>query len=186
MDKAALRRELFARIRNLPQDVRAAHSAAIRALAAEDPGFRNAATVFTYLALPGEPDLNPLLADFPEKRWCVPRVVEDGSLAFHRISRIDEAVPGVLGILHPDPARHAAVAADEAECVFVPGVGFDPSTRARIGRGKGLYDRFLAQALAAASRPRLVGVLFSVQLAEVPAEAHDIPMDRLLSEAGWI
>lgn len=185
MDKGSLRRELFARIRNLPQGVRAAHSAAIRALAAEDPGFRNAATVFTYLALPGEPDLNPLLADFPEKRWCVPRVVA-GGLAFHRIARIDEAVPGVLGILHPDPARHAAVASDEAECVFVPGVGFDPTTRARIGRGKGLYDRFLAQALAAASRPRLVGVLFSVQLAEVPAEAHDIPMDRLLAETGWL
>ena len=31
----------------------------------------------------------------------------------------------------------------------------------------------------------MAGVLFSVQYAIIPVEAHDIPMDRLLSETGW-
>lgn len=185
MEKPALRRELFARLRALPLVERTRSSAAIRTWLAEDPAFIGATTVFAYLALPGEPDLGPLLEAYPGKRWCVSRVTEEDRLRFHHLPRLEEAFPGPLGIRQPDPSRHPEVEPTEADLILVPGVGFDPGTRARLGRGRGHYDRFLESALAGPKRPLIAGVLFSVQYTEITVERHDIPMDRLLSENGW-
>jgi 5-formyltetrahydrofolate cyclo-ligase len=185
MEKPALRRELFYRLRALPAEERTGASAAIRAFLEKDPDFIGATTVFAYLALPGEPDLGPLVDAWPGKRWCVSRVTEEDRLRFHHLPRLEEAFPGPLGIRQPDPSRHPEVEPTEADLILVPGVGFDPDTRARLGRGRGHYDRFLECALSGPKRPVLVGVLFSVQTAVIPVERHDIPMDRLLSENGW-
>ncbi len=186
MDKRTLRRELFARIRAIPAERRDARSAAICRSLAADPEFQTAGVVCGYLALSGEPDLSSLFCAVPGQRWAFPRVTEGAGLSFHELGRLSEAIPGGLGIREPDPSRHPEVDAGEPELILVPGVAFDPATRARLGRGRGHYDRFLAKALASARRPRLVGIAFSEQLAEVPAEAHDIPMDRLLTERGWL
>lgn len=185
MEKPALRRELFSRLRALSAEERAKASAAIRTRLEEDPAFIAATTVFAYLALPAEPDLGPLLTAHPGKRWCVSRVSEEDRLRFHHLPRLDEASPGLLGIRQPDPSRHPEVEPTEADLILVPGVGFDPGTRARLGRGRGHYDRFLECALSGLKRPVVAGVLFSVQYAEIPVASHDIPMDRLLSETGW-
>jgi 5-formyltetrahydrofolate cyclo-ligase len=185
MEKRALRRELFARLRALPAEERSDASTAIRARLEQDPAFIAATTVFAYLSLPAEPDLGPLLAAHPGKRWCVSRVTEQDRLCFHHLPRLEEASPGLLGIRQPDPSRHPEVEPTEADLILVPGVGFDPATRARLGRGRGHYDRFLEAALAGPKRPVLAGVLFSVQFGTIPVEPHDIPMDRLLSETGW-
>jgi 5-formyltetrahydrofolate cyclo-ligase len=185
MKKPALRRELFSRLRALPPEERARASAAIRTRLEQDPAFIAATTVFAYLALPAEPDLGPLLDAHTGKRWCVSLVTAQERLRFHHLPRVEEASPGLLGIRQPDPSRHPEVEPGEADLILVPGVGFDPVTRARIGRGRGHYDRFLEAALGAGARPILVGVHFAVQQAVVPIEPHDIPMDRLLSEVGW-
>ncbi len=78
-------------------------SAAIRTWLAEDPAFIGATTVFAYLALPGEPDLGPLLEAYPGKRWCVSRVTEEDRLRFHHLPRLEEAFPGPLGSGSPTP-----------------------------------------------------------------------------------
>ncbi len=181
MDKRALRKELFSRVRAMSAEARHAASAEIRRRLANDAEFQAAETVFAYLALPGEPDLAPLVAAFPRKRWAFSRVTAEDRLAFHRMTQTEEALAGAYGIHEPDAERHALLAAEDADLVLVPGVGFDPRTLARLGRGKGHYDRFLAGTSA-----RLVGVAFSTQLAELAAEPHDVPMHRLLTEAGWI
>lgn len=186
MDKPALRRELLSRLRALTAEERAARSASLRAALANDPWLRRARTVFAYLALPLEPDLAPLVGAIPGQRWAFPHVVGDGPLSFHLLPHAAEATPGALGILQPDPSRHPLVPVGEADLVLVPGLGFDPATRARLGRGKGHYDRFLSAALASTEPPGIVGVAFSEQLGPVPVEAHDVPMQRLLTDRGWI
>ncbi|MBR4936765.1 MAG: 5-formyltetrahydrofolate cyclo-ligase, partial [Bacteroidaceae bacterium] len=64
------------------------------------------------------------------------------------------------------------------DLVIAPGMAFDTAGR-RMGRGKGYYDRFLAQPeLANAYK---IGVCFPFQLLpEVPVDAHDICMDEVL------
>jgi 5-formyltetrahydrofolate cyclo-ligase len=61
--------------------------------------------------------------------------------------------------------------------LMVPGVGFDLSG-ARLGRGKGYYDRFLEQ-----SGALRIGIAWSGQIKEkIPVESHDCHMDFIITE----
>jgi 5-formyltetrahydrofolate cyclo-ligase len=67
------------------------------------------------------------------------------------------------------------------EVLIVPLVGFD-GARYRLGYGGGYYDRTLA---AATPRPRTIGVAVnSARLATIYPQAHDIPMDVVVTESG--
>ncbi|NLT71930.1 MAG: 5-formyltetrahydrofolate cyclo-ligase [Verrucomicrobiaceae bacterium] len=186
MDKSARRRECFDRIKALASEEKAAASARIREWLADFPLFREANTVFTYAALPGEPDPGALLRDFPEKTWAFPRVGKDDRLAFYEVRSEERLHRGALGISEPTPLPGRLLAPGAADLVLVPGVGFDPVSRIRLGRGKGHYDRYLSLVREQNPTATFVGVLFSVQLFPLRPEAHDIPMHRLLSEKGWI
>ncbi len=66
----------------------------------------------------------------------------------------------------------------EPTWLLVPGVGFD-RTGARLGRGRGFYDRYLE------SRDNVltIGLAAGFQLVEkVPVESHDSFMDYIITE----
>jgi 5-formyltetrahydrofolate cyclo-ligase len=96
-----------------------------------------------------------------------------------------EAVMGSHGILEPDPTRHPEASPLDADLFLIPGVGFDPVTGTRLGRGKGHYDRYLSVARIKPLPAERVGVAFSIQCLDLVPEDHDIAMDRIVSEAGW-
>lgn len=61
--------------------------------------------------------------------------------------------------------------------LFIPGVGFGLDG-SRLGRGKGYYDRYLAD-----SKALRLGVCWSEQLnQELPVESHDCRMDFIITE----
>ena len=61
--------------------------------------------------------------------------------------------------------------------LLIPGVGFDLSG-ARLGRGKGYYDRFLEN-----SKAIRIGIAWSGQLREmIPVDSHDCRMDFVITE----
>jgi 5-formyltetrahydrofolate cyclo-ligase len=63
------------------------------------------------------------------------------------------------------------------EWLLVPGVGFDLSG-ARLGRGKGFYDRYLQD-----KDVLTVGLAWSEQIVKkIPVEEHDIHMDYIITE----
>lgn len=65
---------------------------------------------------------------------------------------------------------------DLIDVAIVPGMAFDREGH-RLGRGKGYYDRFLAQL------PHIykIGICFPFQLVDkVPADVHDILMDEVI------
>lgn len=65
----------------------------------------------------------------------------------------------------------------EPKWFLVPGVGFDLSG-ARLGRGKGYYDRYLADA-----QYLKIGLAWTEQLVErIPVEQHDCFMDYIITE----
>src|SRR5690606_34681296 len=67
------------------------------------------------------------------------------------------------------------------DLVLVPLLGFD-AAGTRLGYGGGYYDRTLA---ALARKPRLVGLAFSDQeLPHIPRDAHDLPLDAVVTEEG--
>lgn len=182
MDKRARRRECFARIKALTVEEKAAHSAAIVEAVSRSSEFKKAETVFAYISLSGEPDLEKLFEKHPEKRWAFSRVDADGLLAFHSLKNRGELLLGKFGIYEPDPGRCPILSPDEAELILIPGVSFDPTSGARLGRGKGHYDRYLSQF---ENRRPLVGICFSTQVSELEPEPHDVPMDAIVTETGW-
>jgi 5-formyltetrahydrofolate cyclo-ligase len=67
--------------------------------------------------------------------------------------------------------------------LFVPCVGFTVKNQKsyRLGYGGGFYDRTLAQL---SPQPMTVGLAFDCGRADFEPEAHDMPLDLILTESG--
>ena len=69
----------------------------------------------------------------------------------------------------------------EPDVILMPLLGFD-SRGTRLGYGGGYYDRTLEKLR---KKPRLIGLAFAAQELEiVPREAHDVPLDMVITEQG--
>lgn len=177
MTKKELRKEMRALNRGLDPGVRAAVSAGIVARIERLPEFAESRTVGLFCALPDEPDLSPALERWrAAKRLVVPRVEGDAMRFFEYDPRT--LVTGAFGILEPGPDARLC-GPGEIDLLLVPGVAFT-ADGLRCGRGKGYYDRYLAQPDFRGLR---IGVCFAHQLVDaLPAEPHDIRMDGVIFE----
>lgn len=116
------------------------------------------------------------------KRIVVPYCV-DGELELFHLEDMDELAIGMYRILEPrDELRSVAakrVEVEELDLVMVPGVAFDRQG-ARMGHGKGYYDKLLEHARPDAP---LAALAFECQLfPSIPTQAHDIFMDKIITE----
>jgi 5-formyltetrahydrofolate cyclo-ligase len=135
-----------------------------------------------YWPMKSEMDTRPLMAALVEFGCVValPVVMGKGKpLLFRRWRPGLELKSGTFGLSEPG--------ADQPEIaprvVFVPLLGFDARGN-RIGWGAGFYDRTLAT-LRAKGPVTAVGVAYAAQeLAGVPADAHDQPLDWIATERG--
>jgi 5-formyltetrahydrofolate cyclo-ligase len=177
-EKNTHRTKLQAALRATLPEERAAWSAALRRRLQESETWRVSRTVMLFAALRYEPDLLPLLAE--EKRFVFPSLEND--LIVPRLADCAaDLTISPYGIREPDAARCAVVPPAEIDLVLIPGLGFSRDG-SRLGRGRGHYDRFLAVLPARTIR---CGVCFTCQVSDsLPAETHDIPMQRLLTEIG--
>lgn len=116
------------------------------------------------------------------KRIVVPYCVNNELELFH-LTGMEELAIGMYKILEPRPELRnlpeKRVPVHDLDLIMVPGVAFD-RTGARMGHGFGYYDKLLQHA-----RPDtpLVALAFACQLfPEVPTQAHDIFMDKIITE----
>jgi 5-formyltetrahydrofolate cyclo-ligase len=99
-----------------------------------------------------------------------------------RIDGFDELECGHYGIREPKAGLIRAVPQGEIDAVVIPAVAFDRQGH-RLGYGGGYYDRFLPDA----PRAMRIGVAFARQIvAEIPADLHDVTMDRIVTEREMI
>lgn len=117
------------------------------------------------------------------KKIVVPYCV-DGELELFWLEDMDELSIGMYKILEPREELRSLpekrVEVTELDLVMVPGVAFD-RRGARMGHGKGYYDKLLEHA-----RPDtpLVALAFECQLfEEIPTQAHDVFMDKIITES---
>lgn len=139
--------------------------------------FRKARTVGFFCSLADEPDTREALSRWSAvKCLAVPRV-EGETMRFFRYDPRTQH-PGAFGIEEPGPEA-VLCPPEELDLIVIPGVAFSPDGF-RMGRGRGYYDRYLAQPGVRAVK---VGVCFAHQLAEtLPVEPHDIRMDRVVTD----
>ncbi len=146
---------------------------------AGSPLFRHARTVMAYMAFGSEVSLLPLMEQFPEKRWVIPRIrtKPEPHMILHLYDPV-RLVRHTYGMLEPDPTS-PVVEPHELELVLVPGLAFDRRGY-RLGFGGGFYDRFLAKAVAVSA-----GITYSGLIVErLPTGKFDRRVDFLASETG--
>lgn len=181
MDKAALRSEIRKRRRALRAVEAAARSVQICARIAALPAWQEAAAVLSYVpAKENEADIMPVLRD--RLGHCggvyVPVTGPGDRLRWSRLAAWEELGPGRYDI--PEP-REECLRLDPippGSICLVPGLAFAPDG-ARIGFGRGYFDRFLAEFDGIS-----VGVAYDFQIfPDLPVEDHDVRMDLVVSES---
>lgn len=189
MDKAALRKEMAARLRAMSRAeiVRLSHrvAGAFTAL----PAWKSADAVLAFLSMPQEIETEPLIAAArAEGKTVAVPVMQDGEITFVVLPPDAGELPRDkwdIPVPHPSWARFD-VARAACPLVAVPGLAFDRAGN-RLGRGKGYYDRFLTRARAAAPRLSAVAIGFAWQVVEeVPHGPADQAVDGIVTEAGVI
>ena len=139
--------------------------------------------------LPGEPDLarqaSPILAAAGLRPALFALSAErKGAMEAWPVTQVEALKRGYAGIWEPDTEGAKAIPAEQIDVLLVPGLRFCARTGRRLGRGGGYYDRYLARAPQALK----VGVALEWQVSDggLPEEAHDVPMDALLTEQRWV
>lgn len=182
--KASLRNQVGERLNAMTGKQRTDASLQICARLRQQTVWNSAGPILFFAPLPIEPDIWPLLEAALEagKTVALPRFspVTKTYLAA-RIQNPDQDLRcGQLGIREPTEAC-VEFPLNRLELVLVPGVAFDLQGH-RLGRGKGYYDRLLANV-----RGVKCGVAFDEQIMDaVPVGPRDIHLDFILTPTRWV
>ena len=181
-DKQELRREKLHARKALAPDYRKSADASIRSRVEALPEYQNASVIAAYASDGTEPDLIPLLrkARAEGKTICFPRWREQDSQ--YEMAVADEAftlAEGKWKMPEPPPDAPSVSPAMLRKALWlVPGVAFDRKG-GRLGRGKGIYDRFLAGIEGTAA-----GIAYDCQMtAALPMEKHDRFLELVVTES---
>lgn len=173
MDKRELRQQIrAAKKQHTPEELREQSEAVLRKLAAH-PHFLAAEKVMLYASLPDEVQTLSFIEEWRHRKTIIlPTVVGDDIIPV----QLAEDTVFAEGDFHiPEPQNHPYTG--DFDLIVVPGMAFDREGH-RLGRGKGYYDRFLAQH----PQTPTIGLCFDFQLVpEVPCEPHDHIMGEILT-----
>ena len=175
MDKKALRQEIRLRKRQFNGEQLRQLSLAVMQRLLAHPRVVQANTVMFYHSLPDEVDTHEAVDQLVKmgKRVLLPVVIDEQHLEIRQYQGPQDLKLGAMNIL--EPAGKPFTAYQEIETILVPGMSFDP--HGNLGRGKGYYDRFLAQVPQAYK----IGVCFDFQkVDEVPIDDNDIKMNEVV------
>lgn len=138
--------------------------------------FNTSGAVALYMSSFNEPRTDAIIKRLrgEGRRAAVPVTdVRSGTLMLAEIT--ENTRKGAYGI--PEPAEIIPVSMEGIEIILVPGLAFD-ETGARMGFGKGYYDKLLQKSGAVK-----IGLCYDFQLLEkIPSEPHDVPMDIIITE----
>ena len=137
--------------------------------------FKVAKVVLLYHSLPDELPTHLVIDQWSKaKTILLPRVDGENLRLFEY--NASAMVQGSFNIAEPSASCKEYTIAD-VDLAIVPAMAFDNKGH-RLGRGKGFYDRLLAN-----SPVTKIGVAFSTQILKtVPADAFDVGMDIVITD----
>jgi 5-formyltetrahydrofolate cyclo-ligase len=137
--------------------------------------------VAAYWPIRDELDSKPVLTKLMDtgQPVCLPVVMGDGLPLELRLWEDGAPLyPSGFGTLAPSETAPLC----EPDVILMPLLGFDKAGT-RLGYGGGYYDRTLGML---SKKPQLIGFAFASQeLDRIPREAHDVPLDAVVTEAGY-
>ena len=135
--------------------------------------FQNAQTILSFWSLPDEISTHNFNEIWCERKQILLPVVVGDKLELRRFEGVEKMKKGAFNIMEPQGEAFSDF--DSIDLAIIPGVGFSPQG-ARLGRGKGYYDRLLPNLHC----PK-IGLALPCQIAdEIPTEEWDIPMDEVI------
>ncbi len=145
------------------------------------PEYEKSEIIMVFLSLSNEINTTPLVLRAWQDNKCVlaPRVTwEQRRMIPVEIRSLTEDIEDTQWNLrqpvHGDPMPISMI-----DMVIVPGLGFDLAGN-RLGRGRGFYDRFLANP---EFRGLTCALAFEEQVVEsIPADPHDIQVDMVVTD----
>jgi len=173
--KAEVRNESKRRVNLLTEEEKSKASSEICDQLLQFLKTRSANTIGIYLALPDEVNLSRAYETLLKQgiTLALPFPGTDSHWDFHTIDTLKPRTHGEWGLGFPPQVQ--PIDSNELDLILVPGRAFTPQGD-RVGRGKGIYDRLLAD-----TKAMKIGVCFSCQMIkELPTDAHDIRMDRVV------
>jgi 5-formyltetrahydrofolate cyclo-ligase len=181
-DKATLRAAVQRELRALSAAERLAASAQLCERLRAESIWTNGTKLLLFAPLSDEPDVNPLLEDAWRARRQVALPRYDAALGKYEAAIVrnrEDLCRGKFGALEP-VAGCPSISLNQLDLILVPGIAFDFGGR-RLGRGKGFYDRLLAEVPG-----HKCGVAFDLQIVTgLPEESHDVRVDSILTPSRW-
>jgi 5-formyltetrahydrofolate cyclo-ligase len=182
--KAAMRVQVHASLELLPPWHRSSISRKVCERLEQQPLWIAAKRVMLFAPLVDEPNIWPLLAEglAGGKRIALPSFISasQGYVAREIRDPSRDLNVGHFSVLEP-AASCPQFPLNRLDLVLVPGVAFDTLGR-RLGRGRGFYDRLLADV-----RGTKCGVAFEEQLvAAVPTGPQDALLDCVVTPSRWL
>lgn len=187
MTKNEIRETILEKRKNIADGDRDLWDQLIFERAHKHKGFQLAKRVHVYCSTMEEVESTP----FMEYAWGIGKDVyvpvsgPNGVLTHCRITWRTQWRQGAFGIREPIADAPEDIITDHAffdqdSAIIVPLVAFD-QTCARVGYGKGFYDRFLAEAAATK-----IGIAYELQrVGKVPTFEHDIALDAIATQERW-
>lgn len=181
LEKYNLRKQILGSLKGLSESEmeRMSEAIAARLFALEE--WKRADCIFAYISMPYEVATGKIIRRALDDGKAVgaPRIYGD-CIVFHVIH--DDARPYTLhrwGMEEPEESAPLLDCRSKRSLVLVPGLAFGRNG-VRLGRGRGYYDRFLAEHRQGTFS---VGLSFDLQLGEsVPADGHDMRLSAVVTE----
>lgn len=178
--KKALRISIKQKRRALSIEYRQQASRKMQAELTKLPCYQAAEYIMLYMAMKDEVQLDALIEQAlkESKKVAIPLVTGTGLMEAVELSNMDDLVPDKYGIKTVRKEKRKFIAPAKFDLIIVPGVAFDKAGH-RLGMGGGFYDRFMLRA----SKAVRAALAYDCQLiADVPAQAHDLTVDYIITE----
>lgn len=181
--KAEIRKRILEVRRSLTVDEVEVKSEAILQNVLKTPEYMEADNILLYADHHNEVMTRGIFEDalMRNKRVYFPKSDSfTNTMVFYRTTSAAQLEKGFMGILEPKEniQLRYRFCANEDTLVILPGVAFD-TAGFRIGYGKGYYDKFLSSKRQLST----MALAFACQIVEeLPREAHDIKMDKIVTE----
>ena len=174
-NKRDIRKSVRAEIAKLSATEKEVLSAQIFSNIADLEQIKGASVVAIFISLPDEPLTTAFIEQIAaNKRVVIPRI-EGDEMNFYDISK--GVAVGAYNIM--EPIATTPIEPCEIDAMIVPGVAFTREG-ARLGRGKGFYDKYLSRN---GFRAYTIGVCYPCQVVEeLPSEPHDKILDEVIYE----
>lgn len=174
MKKEDIRHRIKARKALLDENEKAKAAEAVFNILERTAAFIMADNILMYHSLPDELSTRRFLEKWGgRKQFYLPRV---NGLNLE-ILPYDKSTLRLGAFQIEEPTGNETVSTTAIDLIIVPGVAYDARGN-RVGRGKGYYDRLLAE-----SKATKIGVGYEFQVVDdIEADEHDVKMDIVITD----